>query len=100
MTQVLTGHGCFGRYLYHVARREPTLEFQHCSGYDEKMIIQRSMRSHTAPLLQSEMHDFCESIISQEMVGQERESSSSLSAPFRCRRAGGRKRPFVQLRSL
>lgn len=34
-TQVLTGHGCFGRYLHLVARREPTPKCHHCSGCNE-----------------------------------------------------------------
>lgn len=32
LTQVLTGHGCFGRYLCRVAGREPTVECHHCEG--------------------------------------------------------------------
>ncbi|XP_049880463.1 uncharacterized protein LOC126376954 [Pectinophora gossypiella] len=32
LTQVLTGHGCFGEYLFGVVRREPTAECHHCAG--------------------------------------------------------------------
>lgn len=30
LVQVLTGHGCFGEYLYNIARREPTPRCHHC----------------------------------------------------------------------
>lgn len=31
LVQMLTGHGCFGEYLYRVARREPTPKCHHCA---------------------------------------------------------------------
>ncbi|XP_075983178.1 uncharacterized protein LOC142981268 [Anticarsia gemmatalis] len=35
LTQVLSGHGCFGRYLWKVARREPTAECHHCGAVED-----------------------------------------------------------------
>ncbi|XP_062524641.1 retrovirus-related Pol polyprotein from type-1 retrotransposable element R1 4 isoform X2 [Bombyx mori] len=127
-TQVLTGHGCFGRYLHLVARREPTPKCHHCSGCNEdtaehtlaycpafaeqrRVLVANigpdlSLPTVVATMLGSDeswqaMLDFCESIMSQkEAAERERESSSSLSAPCRRRRAGGRRRVFVQLRPL
>lgn len=32
LTQMLTGHGCFGEYLCRVAGREPTTDCHHCGG--------------------------------------------------------------------
>ncbi|XP_049881153.1 uncharacterized protein LOC126377461 [Pectinophora gossypiella] len=32
LTQILTGHGCFGEYLFGVVRREPNAECHHCVG--------------------------------------------------------------------
>ncbi|XP_041981661.1 uncharacterized protein LOC121735060 [Aricia agestis] len=35
MLQMLTGHGCFGHYLHHRARREPTPRCHHCPDTDD-----------------------------------------------------------------
>ncbi|XP_041969233.1 uncharacterized protein LOC121726072 [Aricia agestis] len=35
MVQMLTGHGCFGHYLHHTARREPTPQCHHCTEEDD-----------------------------------------------------------------
>ncbi|XP_041976487.1 uncharacterized protein LOC121731199 [Aricia agestis] len=35
MVQMLTGHGCFGHYLHHTARREPTPQCHHCADEDD-----------------------------------------------------------------
>uniref|UniRef100_A0A8R2MBE2 Reverse transcriptase n=2 Tax=Bombyx mori TaxID=7091 RepID=A0A8R2MBE2_BOMMO len=103
-TQVLTGHGCFGRYLHLVARREPTPKCHHCSGCNEdtaehtlaycpafaeqrRVLVAKigpdlSLPTVVATMLGSDeswqaMLDFCESTISQkEAAERERESSS------------------------
>lgn len=35
LTQMLTGHGYFGRYLLKIAGREPTAQCHHCADHDE-----------------------------------------------------------------
>ncbi|XP_075990308.1 uncharacterized protein LOC142985956 [Anticarsia gemmatalis] len=35
LTQTLTGHGCFGRYLFKVARREPSPACHHCGHIED-----------------------------------------------------------------
>ncbi|CAH2217041.1 jg22316 [Pararge aegeria aegeria] len=35
LVQVMTGHGCFGHYLYRVARREPTPSCHECGATDD-----------------------------------------------------------------
>ncbi|XP_041977482.1 uncharacterized protein LOC121731874 [Aricia agestis] len=41
LTQVLTGHGCFGRYLCDIARREQTTACHHCD--DERDTAQHTL---------------------------------------------------------
>lgn len=38
LVQILTGHGCFGRYLHRIARRETTPVCHHC-GYMEDTVL-------------------------------------------------------------
>uniref|UniRef100_A0A8R2R5S1 Reverse transcriptase n=1 Tax=Bombyx mori TaxID=7091 RepID=A0A8R2R5S1_BOMMO len=109
MTQMLTGHGCFGRYLHRIARREPTMECHHCDcdedtvehtlAYCPAWLEQRrvlvsqigpdlSLPTVVATMLGSDeswkaMLDFCEYTISQKEAAERERESSSLSAPIR-----------------
>uniref|UniRef100_A0A8R2QYD3 Reverse transcriptase n=1 Tax=Bombyx mori TaxID=7091 RepID=A0A8R2QYD3_BOMMO len=111
LTQMLTGHGCFGRYLFKIAGREPTAQCHHCadrdeddtaehtlarcSGFDEQRAAlvavigeDLSLPRVVATMLGSDaswkaMLDFCESTISQKEAAERERESSSLSAPIR-----------------
>lgn len=112
LVQVLTGHGCFGKYLCQIARREPTTACHHC-GCDEDTashtlveceawVVERSAlvavvgRDLSLPALIKSMLEnetswdevvtFCDSVMSQkEAAEREREITSNL--PIRSRRA-------------
>lgn len=122
LTQVLTGHGCFGKYLCRIAGREPTTVCHHCdcdedtaqhtlavcpAWVDQRRVLDTvvgadlSMPALIKSMLDSErswtaMLDFCEVVISQkEAAEREREIASNL--PIRSRRAGRRRRAYHAL---
>ncbi|XP_028037327.1 uncharacterized protein LOC114248320, partial [Bombyx mandarina] len=98
LTQMLTGHGCFDRYLFKIAGREPTAQCQHCADRDEEDTAEHtlarcsgvdeqraalvavigedlSLPRVVATMLGSEaswkaMLDFCESTISQKEAAE------------------------------
>lgn len=124
LVQVLSDHGCFGKYLCRIAQREPTTECHHC-GCDEDTAqhtlevcvawaCQRSelvavvgadlsLPSLIQSMLGSEESwraglTFCEDVMSRkEAAEREREITSQLT--IRSRRPGRRRRLFhAQLR--
>lgn len=119
LVQVLTGHGCFGKYLCRIAGREPTTECHHC-GCDEDT-AQHTLEAcpawadercalvavvggdlSLAALIKSMLEEersweavmsFCELVMSRkESAEREREILSTL--PIRRQRAGRRRRLF------
>ncbi|XP_072946162.1 trypsin, alkaline C-like [Epargyreus clarus] len=105
LVQVLSGHGCFGKYLCRIARREPTTQCHHCScdedtaqhSLEECSAWDRKRRELVAvvgpdlslPVVVKAMvgserswkaiKSFCEEVISQkEAAEREREKTSDL----------------------
>ena len=122
MVQVLSDHGCFGKYLHKIAGREPTTECHHCGcAVDtaqhtlEECPAWVSQRQElgaavgddlSLPALVKAMVEderswqaaltFCEEVMSQkEAAERERESESLLQ--IRSRRAGRRRRAYQAL---
>lgn len=120
VTQVLSGHGCFGRYLCRIGR-EPTARCHHCDGcLDEtaQHVLEecpawageRSELSRVVPDLSlpavvramvggeeawSVVVSFCEAVMLQkETAEREREASSEL--PLRQRRTGRRRAAYAR----
>lgn len=119
LVQVLTGHGCFGKYLCRIAGREPTPRCHHCScdedtaqhtleecpgwASERRDLVAAVGADLSLPTLIKSMvgderswqavETFCEEVMSQkEAAEREREITSEL--PLRCRRAGRRRRVF------
>lgn len=122
LVQVLSGHGCFGKYLCHVARREPTTECHHCGSDEdtaqhtlEVCVAWASQRSELVAIVGADLSlpsliasmvgseeswsasvAFCEDVMSRkEAAEREREITSQLA--IRSRRAGRRRRLFHAL---
>ena len=117
---MLSGHGCFGKYLCQVAGREPTAVCHHCVGCDEdtarhtledcpawaeqrRVLVavvgsDLSLPALAAAIAGTEtsfnaLRSFCEDVISQkEQAERERETISLL--PVRRRRVGSRRRAY------
>ena len=121
-TQILSGHGCFGRYLCHVARREPTTRCHHCDCAEDTAqhtleecpawASQRrvlgaavggdlSLPGLVRSMVGSERSwravlAFCEEVMSQKEAA-EREREESTHIPIRRRRTGRRRRAYAAL---
>ncbi|XP_073963081.1 uncharacterized protein [Choristoneura fumiferana] len=125
LVQVLSGHGCFGRYLHKVAGREATASCHEC-GADEDTAqhtfevctawAQRrrtlmaaiggdlSLPSVVQAMLGSEssweaVASFCEEIISQKEEKERERENDPLAHPLRRRRLGRRRRQFAAILS-
>ncbi|XP_072938863.1 uncharacterized protein [Epargyreus clarus] len=117
LVQVLSGHGCFGKYLCRIARREPTTQCHHCSSDEDTAqhtleecpawdSQRRVLVAAVGPDLSlpavvkaivvsagswKAVKSFCEEVISQkEAAEREREKYSDL--PIRRRKIGRRRR--------
>lgn len=122
LTQVLTGHGCFGKYLCRIAGREPAERCHHCNAVVDSAqhtleecpawdVQRRDLTAEVGfdlslPELVKAMLDsegswnavvaFCEVVLTQkENAEREREITSDL--PIRRKRAGRRRRTFDAL---
>ncbi|CAG9557742.1 unnamed protein product [Danaus chrysippus] len=122
LVQILSGHGCFGRYLCHIVGREPTAACHHCSCMDDTAdhtlaecpawAVERrqlstvvgadlSLPAVVQAMVGSEraweaMVKFCEHVMSRkEAVERVREDDPS-SAPLRRRRLGRRQRAYAR----
>ncbi|XP_049878275.1 uncharacterized protein LOC126375411 [Pectinophora gossypiella] len=121
LTQILSGHGCFGRYLHVVAGREPTAECHHCGGCPEDT-AQHTLeacpawaterqelgavvgRDLSLPAVVQAMVDserswkavlaFCEAVL-RSKEDAEREREATATDPARRRRPGRRRRADV-----
>ena len=122
LVQVLSDHGCFGKYLCQIAGREPTYECHHCScavdtaqhSLEECPAWDSQRRDLCAvvgedlslpALVRAMVEDerswdaaltFCEEVISQKEAA-EREREMSTLLPIRSRRAGRRRRAYAAL---
>ncbi|XP_052750701.1 uncharacterized protein LOC128200649 [Galleria mellonella] len=118
MTQILSGHGCFGRYLCHIARREPTEEchacgadqdtaehtLEECPAYaDERRVLSAvvgtdlSLPAVVRQMVSSErsweaMLVFCDAVMSKKEAAERERESATLAPSIRRRRVRRRRR--------
>ncbi|XP_063831617.1 uncharacterized protein LOC135080824 [Ostrinia nubilalis] len=123
LVQVLTGHGAFGWYLHHIARREPTPECHGCGAVEDTVdhtlvdcpawVPQRralvsavgvdlSPPSIVKAMLGSEtawkgMATFCEEVMSQKEAAERVREEDPLADPIRRSRRGRRRRQYATL---
>lgn len=118
LTQILSGHGCFGRYLHKVAEREQSSRCHHCEadedtaqhtlqfcpaweeqrvvlvaeiGADLELpaIVQSMVSSATA---WEAVAAFCEQVMQQKEAAERGREENPLAPPNRRRRTGRRRR--------
>lgn len=122
LTQLLTGHGCFGKYLCEVVGREPTSECHHCDGrtvdtakhtreecpawaepraalstavgrdLSLQALISRMVRSEEA---WAAVATFSVAVLTQKESAERTREDDVNSAPQRRRRPGRRRRAFA-----
>lgn len=109
LTQVLSGHGCFGRYLYHVVRKETTPVCHQCGFTEEtaqhvlevcpgadgprQSLVAVLGADLSLPVILSRMVDdegsweamvsFCETTVSQREAEEREREANPLSHPLR-----------------
>ncbi|XP_075992916.1 uncharacterized protein LOC142987863 [Anticarsia gemmatalis] len=115
--QVLSGHGCFGRYLWKVARREPTAECHHCGAEEDTAAHTLSdcaawttQRARLVEVVGADlslpavvraiacdasawraMITFCQEVISRKEEAERARENDPLAAQMRRRRVGRRR---------
>lgn len=123
MVQVLSGHGCFGKYLHHIAGREPTAECHQCGAPEDTarhtLVDCAGWAQERAQLcavvgpdldlpalVKAMLVDktswgavlsFCEQVVSQKEEAERAREEDPASGAIRRRRAGRRRRAFAQL---
>ncbi|KAJ0169141.1 hypothetical protein K1T71_014949 [Dendrolimus kikuchii] len=123
MVQILTGHGCFGKYLHRVAGREPNPECKHCGAPldtavhtlvecaawgPQRHVMESvagridSLQSMVTAMLRSEdnwaaVASFCEAVMLQKEVAEREREEDALADPVRRRRTGRRLRRYAHL---
>lgn len=120
LVQVLTGHGCFGKYLHTVARREVSPMCHHCGcGEDsaqhtlEQCPAWEVQRRELTAVIGNDLAlpavvmamgnarsweavaSFCEEVILQKEAAERTREDSLLADPLRRRRAGRRRRAYA-----
>lgn len=121
LTQVLTGHGCFGKYLCQVARREPDTRCHHCghnidtayhtlvecpAWHEERQeLINAIGRDLSLPVVCDQMCrreetwsvvvSFCERVIARKESAERQREEDANAVPARRRRIGRRRRADV-----
>ncbi|XP_047987220.1 uncharacterized protein LOC125227071 [Leguminivora glycinivorella] len=122
VTQVVSGHGCFGHYLHRIGR-EPSTQcldcgadddtaqhtLQECNRWAEERaalvaaieVVDLSLHSVIAAMLSSErkwnaMASFCEHVMSQKEAAEREREAAADALPLRRRRQGRRRRAFVR----
>ncbi|CAG9572673.1 unnamed protein product [Danaus chrysippus] len=122
LVQILSGHGCFGRYLCHIVGREPTATCHHCSRVedtaDHTLMECPAWISERSQLIRVVGADLSLPVVVQAMVGSERawqavadfservilqkeaaervREDDPSSAPLRRRRLGRRQRAYAR----
>ncbi|XP_061380962.1 uncharacterized protein LOC133319719 [Danaus plexippus] len=122
LVQILSGHGSFGRYLCHIAGREPTAACHHCSCMDDtpdhtlaecpawaterRQLITVVGADLSLPAVVQAMVGserawaavvcFCEVVISQKEAAERVREDNPSSAPMRRRRLGRRQRAYAR----
>lgn len=123
LTQVLSGHGCFGKYLCRIARREPTTEchqcgggedtaqhtFEDCPSWDERRRVLRiaigadlTLPTVAKAMVESEeswtaVLSFCEDVMAQKETAEREREAQANPDPIRRRRTGVRRRAYQAL---
>lgn len=123
LVQVLSGHGCFGKYLYQIARREATPACHECGAPEDTALHtlevcaawgpQRhtlsavlggdlSLPSVVNAMLGGERSwqavvSFCEEVMMQKETAERAREDDASSDSLRRRRPGGRRRRFARL---
>lgn len=123
LVQVLSGHGCFGSYLYRVARRETTPvchecgwaedtaqhTLEECPAWDRERgvlvghigpdlalpAVVRAMLSNAESWMA--VSQFCEVVISRKEAAERAREEDVLADPIRRRRVGRRRRAYARL---
>ncbi|XP_013172756.1 PREDICTED: uncharacterized protein LOC106121589 [Papilio xuthus] len=120
LTQVLSGHGCFGRYVWRIGREETALchgcgdpedTAQHtlevcCAWSEERRTLvaaigdDLSLPGVIRAMLGSErswdaVASFCEEVISQKEAQEREREGDPLAPPLRRRRVGRRRRQYA-----
>ncbi|XP_063634958.1 uncharacterized protein LOC134805622 [Cydia splendana] len=123
VTQVVSGHGCFGHYL-HKIQREPGPQCHECGAADDtaqhtleecnRWAVERaslrvargvadlSLHSIIAAMLGSErkweaVASFCEEVMSQKEEAEREREAAADALPLRRRRQGRRRRAYARL---
>ena len=123
LVQILTGHGCFGKYLHQIVRRELSPVCHECDAsvdsahhtlaecpawVPQRQVLMAvvgrdlSLSSVVGAMLNSErnwsaMVSFCESVIALKEAAERVRESSSNADSLRRRRPGGRRRQYAHL---
>lgn len=126
LVQVLTGHGCFGRYLHKIAKREETPSCHECGAEEDTAQHTLEVCPFWAPqrrtlvtaigenlslpcvveaMLGSNrsweaMVSFCEDVMSQNEAAERVRENAADADPIRRRRLGRRRQRFARLLQL
>ncbi|KAJ0171231.1 hypothetical protein K1T71_012781 [Dendrolimus kikuchii] len=121
--EILTGHGCFGKYLHHTAGRESSPDCKQCGapldtaihtlvecaawGPQRHSLTQvvgpvDSLQGMVTAMLRSEdcwtaVASFCEAVMLQKEVAEREREEDALADPIRRRRTGRRLRMYAHL---
>ncbi|XP_049871151.1 uncharacterized protein LOC126370360 [Pectinophora gossypiella] len=122
LVQILSGHGSFGRYLCHIAGREPLAVCHHCACSDDTADhtlgvcpAWAQQRATLAAVVGNDlslpavvnamvgskraweaMVSFCEDVVAQKEAAERTREDDPLSAPIRRRRTGRRRGVFAR----
>ncbi|KAJ0182210.1 hypothetical protein K1T71_001579 [Dendrolimus kikuchii] len=123
MVHILTGHGCFGKYLDQIVGREPSPSCHECGALQDtafhtlvecaawgpqRALLENvvgpvsSLRSMVEAMLQSQqswiaVSSFCESVMSQKEAAERAREEDAYADSIRRRRTGGRRRRYAHL---
>ncbi|XP_048004296.1 uncharacterized protein LOC125240445 [Leguminivora glycinivorella] len=122
LSQLVTGHGCFGHYLHRIGR-EPSTQCLDCGVEDDMSqhtleecsrwaveraalvaatgLVDLSLHSVIAAMLSSERRwdavaSFCEDVMSQKEAAEREREAAADALPLRRRRQGRRRRAFLR----
>ncbi|XP_061727649.1 uncharacterized protein LOC133532815 [Cydia pomonella] len=123
VTQVVSGHGCFGHYLHRI-KREPGPQCHECGAVDDTAqhtledcnrwveeraalrlvtgVVDLSLHSIIATMLGSErkwdaVASCCEQVMSQKEEAEREREADPDALPLRRRRRGRKRRAYVRL---
>ncbi|CAF4899290.1 unnamed protein product [Pieris macdunnoughi] len=125
LVQVLSGHGCFGSYLYRIVGREATPACHHCDCREDtvrhtveecpawdgfrSVLADSIVGNLSLPLIIQRMVEadndgpwnafkaFCEAVMTEKENAERQRENNSDAPPVRKRRPGQRRRAFARL---